>query len=394
MASKKNVLHYLLVIAGLLVIVGALAATKAAQIRTLIGYGKKAAAAGPPPESVATALAETHDWQGTFSAVGSVTAAKGVAVSNDAPGLVTRIHFESGETVKKGQVLVELDTNVERAQLDALNARADLARVNAQRTLALVDAGALSPSQLDNDEAVRKSSIGDVDALRAQIERKTVRAPFAGKLGIRAVNLGQYLNPGTPVTSLETIDTVYVDFTLPQQRLADLSVGLPIQAKITGTKEVPIAGSIFAIDPAVDTTTRTIRLRAAVPNKEERLRAGMFVDVSIELPKRAAMVVVPATAIMHASYGDSVFIVEDKKPGSPGLSTTADGKPVHVAHQQFVRTGEARGDFVAIAMGLSGGERVVASGGFKLRNGSPIVINEAADSGNPKPELNPQPENH
>jgi membrane fusion protein (multidrug efflux system) len=395
MPSKRStILHSLLVVLGLLVVVGVLAMIKGAQIRTLVGFGKKAKADGPPPESVATAQAEMHDWQGTLSAVGSVMAAKGVAVSNDAAGIVTRIHFESGETVKRGKVLVELDTRVERAQLEALRARAELAEVNARRTTALVDAGALSPSQLDTDDAARKSAIGDVDALNAQIARKTVRAPFDGKLGIRAVNLGQYLNPGTPVTSLETTETVYVDFTLPQQRLSDLSVGLPVHAKIIGTDEPPIDGSVVAIDPAVDATTRTIRLRATVPNKEDKLRSGMFVDVSIVLQKHAPLVVVPATAIIHAPYGDSVFIVEDKKPDSPGMNTTPDGKTVRAVRQQFVRSGEARGDFVAIAAGLAGGEHVVVSGGFKLRNGSSIVVKDAPDSGNPTPELNPRPENH
>ncbi|MCL2777248.1 MAG: efflux RND transporter periplasmic adaptor subunit [Polyangiaceae bacterium] len=393
MPSKPSkIAYYIAVFAGLLVIVGVLAAIKFTQIRTLMGFGAKAAAAGPPPESVATALSESHDWEGTLSAIGSVAAAKGVAVSNDAAGIVTRIHFESGEKVKAGDVLVELDTSVERAQLEAMHARAELAETNERRTRSLVETGAVSPSQLDTDEAARKSATSDVDALRAQIARKTVRAPFAGKLGIRAINLGQYLNPGTAVTSLEATETVYVDFTLPQQRLGDLSVGLPIQAKVAGTSEPPIAGSIFAIDPAVDTSTRTIRLRAAVPNKEEKLRSGMFVDVSVVLPNRAKLVVVPATAVVHASYGDTVFIVEDKKPGSPGMTTTPDGKPVRIARQQFVRAGEARGDFVAIADGLDAGARVVVSGAFKLRNGSPIIESDGA--ANPKPELNPHPENH
>lgn len=385
-------MRYVIAIVGIVAVIAALAGIKAKQIGSLIAFGKQMEVSGPPPEAVATVTIERDTWEGTLSAVGSVTSAKGVTLSNEAPGVVTRIHFESGMTVRQGQPLVELDTSVERAQLASAIARRDLAKTNAERTRVLVDKGALSAAQVDNDDAQLKTSSTDVQALEAQIAKKTVRAPFAGRLGIRTVNLGQYLNPGTPVTVLEAIDSVYADFTLPQQRLADLKVGMPVRVTLgTGVDGgAPIDGAIAAIDPTVDASTRTVKVRASLPNKDESLRPGMFVNVSVVLPKRESTVVVPATAIVHASYGDSVFVVEDKKPDSPGMNQTADGKPVKIARQQFVRLGEARGDFVAVKDGVSAGQTVVTAGAFKLRNNAPIYVDNSIKV---EAQLMPRPEN-
>ncbi len=312
---------------------------------------------------------------------------KGVALSNDAPGVVSRISFESGAFVHQGQILVELDTSVERAQLASAEARRDLAQITATRSRALVEKAAIARSQLDNDDAQLKTSSTDMNAIQAQIDRKVVRAPFAGRLGIRAVNLGQYLNPGTTLTVLEAIDSVYVDFTLPQQRLGDVKVGMPVRVVLEGADATPRDGVIAAIDPEVDAVTRSIKLRASVPNKQEKLRPGMFANVSVVLPQSAASVTVPATAIIHASYGDSVFVIEDKKEvaESPGAKTGAK-----VARQQFVKVGQARGDFVAVVDGLKAGDEVVTSGAFKLRNGAGVVVNNAIK---PAAQLAPRPEN-
>jgi membrane fusion protein (multidrug efflux system) len=366
--------RYLFPILGLIVVVGALVGVKVEQIATLIHFGKAAQAAGPPPESVGTTTAHEDTWEGTLAAVGSIAAAKGVAVSNDAPGLVSRILFESGQTVKAGQVLVELDTSVERAQLASAKARMELAQLTAGRSRALVESRAIAQSQLDSDEATLKTTTTDLAALQAQIDRKTVRAPFSGRLGIRAVNLGQYLNSGTTVTVLEAIDIVYVDFELPQQRLADVKVGMPVRVTIEGLGGLQQDGVIAAVDPEVDSTTRTIKLRASIPNKQEKLRPGMFANVAVVLPKRDPQVVVPAPAIVRASYGDSVFVVEDRKDESGKVVTGPDGKPAKTARQQFVRAGDSRGDFVAILDGLKSGQEVVSAGAFKLRNGSPVVV--------------------
>jgi membrane fusion protein (multidrug efflux system) len=337
--------------------------------------GKEMEKAGPPPETVSTGSSREETWEATLSAVGSITGAKGVAISNEVPGVVTRIHFDSGKVVKAGDVLVELDTSVERAQLASAQARVDYATLTANRTRQLVATSALAKAQEDADNAQLRSATTDRDAIYAQMARKVVRAPFAGKLGIRAVNLGQYLNPGTRLTSLEAVDTVYVDFSLPQQKLASVAVGTPVRVALEGGDAFD--GSIAAIDPTVDQATRSLKLRASVPNQEDKLRPGMFATVSVVLPGKTKVVIVPRTAIVHASYGDSLYVVEDK-----------DGKKV--ARQQFVKLGEQRGDFVAITDGLPAGKEVVIAGGFKLRNGAPVVVNNTVK---PDPQLDPHPTN-
>jgi membrane fusion protein (multidrug efflux system) len=380
--------RYFVVVLGLLALVGGLVAIKFTQISSLMNMGKEMAKAGPPPESVGTALAQSQVWEGTLSAVGSITAAKGVVVSNDAPGTVAHIYFESGAQVRQGQTLVDLDTSVERAQLASSRARVDLATLTVHRSRALVKSDAISQSQADSDESALKTSTTDANALAAQIDRKVVRAPFSGRLGIREINLGQYLNSGTRITVLEAIDTVYVDFTLPQQRLGELKIGLPVRVAIEGTEGAPREGTIAAIDPTVDSTTRTIRVRAAVPNKEETLRPGMFANVSVVLPDQANFVTIPATALVHASYGDSVFVVEDKKAEEGG--PLPGDKPAKIARQQFVRVGASRGDFVSIVDGVTAGQDIVSAGAFKLRNGSSIVVNNEVKV---DAQLSPHPDN-
>ncbi|AKV03973.1 putative Co/Zn/Cd efflux system membrane fusion protein [Labilithrix luteola] len=383
-------MRWFLTILGILVTIGALAAVKSAQIGKLINYGKQAEKDGPPPEAVGTALSEEQSWEGTLTAVGSVATAKGVALAADAAGVVTRVSFESGNSVKQGQVLVEIDSKVERAQLASALTRKELATTTLTRTRALAAKGAISPAQLDADEAALQTATTDVEGLQAQIAKKTIRAPFAGKLGIRNVNLGQYLQPGTPVTVLETIDAVHVDFSLPQQRLADVTVGQAVRITVEGSTTPPLDGSIAAVDPTVDPSTRTIKVRADVANKTEGLRPGMFVQVAVVMPDKRKSVTVPATAIVHAPYGDSVFIVEDRKAETPGAANTPDGKPVRVARQQFVRVGASRGDFVSVLDGMKASQEVVTAGAFKLRNNATVFVD---NSKQPAPKLDPKPEN-
>ncbi|MEO7670438.1 MAG: efflux RND transporter periplasmic adaptor subunit, partial [Polyangia bacterium] len=336
--------------------------------------------------------------------VGSVAAGRGVTISNEIPGVVRAIRFESGAKVRAGQVLVELEAGVEKAQLASLRARQDLAATTATRTQHLEERGASTKAQLDADQAQLKTVSADARALQAQIGRKTVRAPFSGKLGIRSVNLGQYLNPGTPITVLESLDAVYIDFTIPQQEVARVPVGTPVRIVLPGT-EPPrlLAGKIAAVDPNVDPTTRAVKLRATVVEEGKQdskiaskratkgdkegdakrsdtlspnqLRPGMFVKVSVVLPERASVVFVPATAVMRAPYGNSVYIVEDRKDEKGATVTGPDGKPAKAARQQFVRVGVARGDFVAIEEGVTAGQEVVMLGAFKLRNGAPVMVN-------------------
>jgi len=382
-------MRYIIIISGLLVVVASLGAIKFTQISSLIKMGEQMKKQGPPPEVVSAAVAEEQTWEGSLSAVGSISAAKGVSVSNDAPGVVTRIHFESGATVRSGQVLVELDTNVERAQLASALARKELSAVTVGRSRTLRKSESISQATVDNDEAQLKTLAADVEALQAQISRKVVRAPFAGRLGIRAINVGQYLNAGTTITSLEAMDSVFVDFTMPQQQLAQLKVGMPIRIAVKDSKEAAVDGSITAINPEVDATTRSIKARASVANPGEKFRPGMFVTVQVVLPEQARSVIVPATAVIHAPYGDSVFIIEDK-PTTDVSGASSAGPPTKVARQQFVRRGDSRGDFVAIADGVKNGQQVVTAGAFKLRNGSAITVSDAKTT---TPQLNPRPAN-
>jgi membrane fusion protein, multidrug efflux system len=365
-----------------LVVVGALAGTKVAQISSLIRFGKAAQAAGPPPEAVGTSVAQAAQWESLLNSVGSVAAGRGVTISNEVPGLVRAIRFESGAKVRAGQVLVELDARVERAQLASLQARRELATTSATRTRRLEAGGAATKAQLDSDEAQLKTVSSDAQALQAQIEKKTIRAPFAGKLGIRSVNLGQYLNPGTAITVLESLDAVYIDFTVPQQQVARVPVGTAVRITLPGTQPPrTLTGKVAAVDPNVDSVTRAVNLRASVDEQQAdkaapaELRPGMFVNVSIVLPERANVVFVPATAIMRAPYGDSIYIVENRKDEAGHPVNGPDGKPAKVARQQFVRIGVTRGDFAAIDEGVTAGQEVVVLGAFKLRNGAPLIVN-------------------
>lgn len=365
-------MRYLVPIIVLVAIVGGLGGVKFRQIQTLLHAKETQEKMGAPPETVGTAIATEESWEGTISAVGTVAAVRGVAVSNESPGVVTAIKFESGQVVRAGQVLVELDTSVERAQLASAEARRQLAALGAGRSRVLAEREATSKAQLDSDEAQLKTSSADFGALKAQIDRKTVRAPFAGRLGIRTVNLGQYLQPGTAVTVLESLGSVYVDFTVPQQYLPEVKVGTPVRVALAGGGPA-LDGAIGAVDPTVDPTTRAIKLRASIPNNNDRLRPGMFVNVEVVRGQKRKLVTAPATAIVHASYGDSVFVVENG-----------------VARQQFVRLGAARGDFVAILDGVKPGQELVTAGAFKLRNGAPVVVNNSIKV---SPSLQPNVEN-
>jgi membrane fusion protein (multidrug efflux system) len=377
-----------------LAVIGALAGTKFAQISSLMRFGKAAQAAGPPPEAVGTAKAEGAEWESLLESVGSVAAGRGVTISAEVPGVVRAIRFESGAQVRQGQVLVELDSSVERAQLASLQARRDFASTSVTRTRKLEAGGATTKAQLDADEAQLNTVSADARALAAQIEKKTIRAPFGGKLGIRSVNLGQYLNPGTAITVLESLDAVYIDFTVPQQEVARVPVGTAVRITLPGTQPPrTLTGKVAAVDPNADSITRAVKIRASVEepaggSSADEIRPGMFVNVAIVLPERAKVVFVPVTAIMRAPYGNSIYVVEDRKDEAGHVVKGPDGKPAKIARQQFVRLGATRGDFVAIDEGVTAGQEVVMLGAFKLRNGAPIFVNneiQLAPSQKPTP---------
>jgi membrane fusion protein (multidrug efflux system) len=382
-------MRYLVVIVGVVSLLGGLGGLKAAQIKSLLAYGRAAAAMGPPPEVVGTMKAKEQTWENRLFSVGTIAPARGVTVSNDAPGVVTAIKFQSGQTVRRGQILVELDSRVERAELASLQAQAGLARVSAGRTRALFKDDAVPKAQLDNAESALQSASANAAALQAQIDRKIVRAPFDGRLGIRLVNLGQYLNPGTAITSLQSSDQNYVDFALPQQQLKQIAVGTVVRIN-EGLPGPRAEAAIAAIDPTLDPVTRSGRVRAAVRKMDGVLSPGMFVNVSVVLPDRREVTLVGATSLIHASFGDSVFAVEERKDDQGALLTGPDGKPAKVVRQQFVKTGEARGDFVEILEGVKLGQEIVAQGAFKLRNGAPVMVNNSVKV---ELQLAPRPEN-
>jgi membrane fusion protein (multidrug efflux system) len=353
---------YLLAIVIVALVVGTLGGTKVLQIQALIAAGK---AYVPPPESVSTAVAESQQWQATLSAIASVTAVQGVIVTPDIPGTVKEISFESGAMVNRNDVLVRLDTSAEEAQLKAILAQVDLAKVNLERVRSLRQQQMISQAELDTAEATLKQNEANADAVRATIEKKIIRAPFAGKLGIRQVNLGQYLENGKPVVSLQSLDPVYVNFSMPQQELPKLKVGMAVHVTVDAYPERRFEGKLSAINPDLNASTRSVGLQATFDNPEKLLRPGMFARAEVVLPEAQDVVVIPSTSLLSATYGDSVFIVEPATNGTGGL----------IVRQKFVRPGKARGDFISVDSGLKAGEKVVSAGAFKLRNGMTVVEN-------------------
>jgi membrane fusion protein (multidrug efflux system) len=321
----------------------------------------------PPPEVVTTATAKIDSWESFLTAVGSLEAVQGVVVTAELTGKVVHIAFEPGSMVKAGDLLVQQDTSVESAQLRAAEAAITLAKINFERTKKLVANKIVSQSDFDNANAQFKEAAAQVDNIRAVIAKKTIRSPFSGRLGIRQVNLGQTLNEGDEIVSLQSLDPIYVNFLLPQQRLAQIYPGLAIRLITDAFPGRVISGKITAVNPQVDADTRNVRIQATVENPAELLRPGMYVNVSVVLPDRIKVLAIPATSVLYAPYGDSVFVVEEQKNDSNKSSDL-------VLNQKFVRLGETRGDYVSIISGLKQGETVVSTGVFKLRNGQAVVI--------------------
>jgi membrane fusion protein (multidrug efflux system) len=361
----------------LFAVLAVLAGIKVLQIRALIAAGAKMQ---PPPEAVASAVVKEESWQRTLSAIGSVAAVQGVSVPAELSGVVREIAFESGATVAAGDLLVRLDTSTEEAQLRALEAQVDLARINADRARKLRADNTVSASELDSAEASLKQSQANADAVRATIAKKTIRAPFGGKLGIRQVMLGQYLEAGKPIVSLQALDQVHVDFTLPQQELAQLGAGMKVRVKSDAYPTNEFVGELTSLNPDLNANTRSVQLQATLANPGQLLRPGMFVRAELLLPGDQSVIAIPATSIFSAPYGDSVYVIEPSTNKAGGL----------VVRQQFIRTGRVRGDFISVEAGLKAGERVVSAGLFKLRNGAAVTEhNEIV----PKAEKSPQPPN-
>jgi len=363
----------------LIIVVGVLGGIKGLQIQQMIARGKQYV---PPPETVTTAVVASTTWSSVLTAVGSLEAVQGVTVTAELSGKVVQIAFEPGNRVKAGDLLVRQDTTSEEAQLRSAEASLELARLNLERAKELLPEKVITRSNYDNVRAAYKQAAAEVDAIRATIAKKNIQAPFAGRLGLRLVNLGQTLNDGDPIVSLQSLDPIFVNFQLPQQDASKIQRDLPVKLTGDAITGQTVTGTVTAVNPQVDSATRNIRVQATVSNKKEQLRPGMFVNVELDLPESRKVLTIPATAVLYAPYSDSVFIVEEK--------TGDNGKPSGSSvRQQFVRLGEKRGDFISVLSGLDEGQTVVSTGAFKLRNGQSVVVDNTLA---PEFKLAPQPQ--
>ncbi|HZE57387.1 MAG TPA: efflux RND transporter periplasmic adaptor subunit [Chthoniobacterales bacterium] len=363
-------------VVGLFLILLLLVAIKALQIRKMM-----ATPMVMPPTTVSSVQVKQEDWPPVFSSIGTVSAVQGATVSAELAGTVAEIKFENGGLAKKGDVLMRLDASSEEAQMKSAEADLELARSDLARARDLAQRNVVSKAELDAAESKFKQKEGVVNNMRSMIAKKEVLAPFDGQLGIRQVNVGQMITAGQQVVSLQALDPLYVDFALPQQDLPKLSAGLEVRVHTDVVAGSEFPGKLTALNSAVDPVTRNVTLQATIENKDHALRPGMFAKIDVLLPDKQKTLVVPGTAISYAPYGDSVFVIEKKKDEKTG-------KESQVLRQQFVRIGEARGDFVSITKGLEDGQQIVSTGVFKLRNGIPVVINNDLA---PKPQLNPKP---
>ena len=332
------------------------------------------AAMQPPPDAVTTIIAAQEEWPATLNAIGTVAAVQGVTVTADLSGIVSRISFDSGKTVQKGDVLVQLDTRQEEAQRSGAESQLQLARLNFQRMQGLVEQDAVSRAEYDAAAAAFKQAEARLGEIRATIERKTIRAPFSGVLGIRQVNLGQYLTGGDPVVPLQALNPIYVNFGVPQQEATEMHIGRGVRITVGELGGGEFTGRISALDSVVDQTTRNVQVQATLPNAGGRLKPGMFVQTQVTLGADRHVVALPASAINYAPYGDSVFVVGDMK--------NPKGQTYRGVRQQVVKLGAARGDQIAVLSGINPGEEIVSSGVFKLRNGAPVQVNNTVQPGN------------
>jgi len=363
---------WIIAIAGVVLVIAILAGIKVTQIRKMMASGKTFKL---PPESVTTTKVEKTSWLASREAVGTLVAVRAVTVASELAGQVKQINFDSGADVHKGDLLLKLDTSVEEAQLASAEADLKLAEVNAKRAQVLRKTSANTPSELDTAESRVAETLAQAAQLKAIIAKKTIRAPFDGRLAIRQVELGQVLTSGALIASLQSVTPIHAEFWLPQQVLSDLHVNMRAEMQTDVFPGKKWNGVITTVNPEVDISTRNVRVRATFPNTDGTLKPGMFANVAVLSNDERPALVIPATAVMYAPYGDSVYSVENKDKDL-------------VAHQKFVRLGERRGDLVAVTTGLEAGETIVSSGAFKLHNGSTLAVhNDLA----PDAKLSPTP---
>jgi membrane fusion protein (multidrug efflux system) len=373
--AKRMIIMLVLMVA----LIGGLGFLKYRQVEAAIAMG---ASFQMPPTAVTTVVAKSQTWPSTLSVIGTAAAIQGVTVSADLPGTVDKIHFESGQSVHEGDILVELDTRQEKAQLANLEAQRDLARIQYGRSEELVKAGVISKSEYDNAAAQQKATEAQVGDIKAAIARKTIHAPFSGILGIRQISLGQYLAAGQAIVSLQALNPIYVNFGVPQQDTPKMKIGRALRVTNQDLPGVGFSGKITALDSVINEQTRNIQIQATLPNPGGKLRPGMYVQVELPLGQPRNVIPLPASAINYAPYGDSVYVVTDMKDPK-------SGKTYRGVRQQIVKIEGSQGDQVAITSGLNPGEEVVSAGVFRLRNAAPVEVNNAvkpSNSPNPKPE--------
>ena len=368
------------VVLGLLGIFLVIAGIKALQIFSMVSAAKSMV---PPPTTVTSAKVQKGDWAPSLTAIGSITPVQGATISAELPGMVSEIGFESGRPVKKGDVLVKLDSSAEQAQLRSSEADAELAKADFDRARDLSQRKVISKAELDAASSKYMQRKAVVDNMQSVINKKEIHAPFDGIAGIREVNPGQMVPAGQKLVTLQALDSVFVDFSLPQQELARVKVGMPVKMTTDAIEGRKFDGTLSAINSAVDSATRSVSLQATIDNADHALRAGMFARVQVLLPETKSTLFVPTTAVAYAPYGNSAYVIEKKK-------NEKTGKDSLIIRQQFIRTGETRGDFVAVTEGLKEGDEVVSTGVFKMRNGMDVAVDNTLA---PKAKLSPEPPN-
>jgi membrane fusion protein (multidrug efflux system) len=367
---------WLLVISGLALILGAVIGLKAAQIVSLLGFVGEMEAAGMPPVPVATKIAVAQDWEEVLRFPGSLRPIQGVTLRAEVGGVITNIAVENGANVSAGQLLLQLDASEEESQLGSAEARQRLAALNLERAKGLFEKRIVAQSEMDAAQAAFDEIASTVQSLRATIDRKKIDAPFAGQVGIREVNLGETVSAGDALIPLHSNDPIYVEFFVPQTQLAKIKPGFRLRVSADGVKEAA-EGEVTVINPVIEEASRTARVQGVLRNQEGIMRPGQFVSVDVVLPDLLGVVAIPASSVVAAPYGDSVFIVEEEGAG-------------WVARQQFIQTGVKMGDYLAVIKGLNPGDRVVSAGAFKLSNNARVIIN---DEMQPEAELQPNLDN-
>jgi membrane fusion protein (multidrug efflux system) len=375
----RFIIAFVLMLVVALAIYAGLGYFKFTQIMGFVQMAKSGAFA-PPPTAVTTKVAEKSQWQPALETIGTVVAINGVTISTDLAGMVSKIAFGSGTEVKEGDLLVQLNTDQEQAQLAQAEAQRDWTHITLTRNQDLLTKRTVSQSDYDSASAQFRQAEATVDQYKAIIARKTLRAPFAGVVGIRQINLGQYLNTGDAVVTLQSFDPIYINFSLPQQNLSQISVGQSVEVMMDAYGDKVFTGKITAINSLVDQNSRNVQIQATLPNSDTQLRPGMYARVKVVLPEAQEVIAIPSSSIHYAPYGDSVFIVSDLK--------SEDGKTYKGVKEQFVKLGQSKGDLTAIVSGVKPGDEVVTSGVFRLRSGGAVIVNNKETPGT---ELSPTP---